>query len=118
MPSSLSRSLLLFVALACCGCQQPVDPAVLAERDKYLLSEEPSGAVGVLEARELVAEQPQQPVVLLGRIGAGADTTWDPGTAKFVIRDPAAEMEEHDHGPGHDADNCPFCKAKKENALT
>ena len=107
------------------GCQQPVDPAITAQREKYLLSEEPTGAVGVLEARGLVTEQVTaggegspalKPVVLLGRIGSGPDSTWDPGVAKFVIRDPAAEMEEHDHGPGHDPDNCPFCKAKKEKS--
>lgn len=124
---AMSRFFCMFLLLLCfcVGCQQPVDPAVTAQREKYLLSEEPSGAVGVLEARELVAEQvpaeeegspPTKPVVLLGRIGSNPESTWDPGVAKFVIRDPAAEMEEHDHGPGHDPDNCPFCKAKKEKS--
>lgn len=105
--------LFLLIVLLFTGCQEPVDPQILAEREKYLLQEEPEGALGVLEVREKLAET-DQPIVLMGFVGAGAESTWEPGKAKFVIRDPSAAIEKHSHGPGHDPDNCPFCKAKKE----
>lgn len=95
------------------GCQQSDDPAVAQERAKYLLANEPTDAVGVLDIREKVATG-TTPVVLVGRVGADAETTWDPGKAAFVVMDPSLEVaakEEHG-GQGHDADNCPFCKAK------
>ena len=58
-----------------------------------------------------------EPVVLVGRIGGGANPTWEAGRAVFVMMDPSAEVGQHDHGaPGHD-DNCPFCKAAKKNAV-
>ncbi len=47
--SSLLR--VLSVSLLFIGCQRSVDPAVLHEREKYLLSEEPKGAQGVLATR-------------------------------------------------------------------
>ena len=109
----VSLAILALVCLA--GCQEAVDPAVMKERDKYLLSEEPTGAIAVGEAREQVTDQ-QQPIVLIGRIGAGADSTWEPGKAAFVVRDPAAVLDSHHADtPGHDPSTCPFCKGEKES---
>ncbi|MBM98053.1 MAG: hypothetical protein CMJ77_02925 [Planctomycetaceae bacterium] len=105
--------LFLMISLIFTGCQEPVDPQILAEREKYLLQEEPDGAVGVLEVREKLAET-DQPIVLMGLVGAGSDSTWEPGKAKFVIRDRSAPVEKHADTPGHDPSTCPFCKAKKE----
>jgi hypothetical protein len=86
----------------------------MKEREKYLLSEEPSGAIAVGEAREQMTDQ-QQPIVLIGRIGAGANSTWEPGKAAFVVRDPAASLDSHHAGSsGHDPASCPFCKGEKE----
>lgn len=93
------------------GCQQAVDPAVRKEREKYLLSEEPTGAVSVSQARKQVTQQ--QPIVLRGRVGAGEHLTWEPGKAAFVVRDPAAPLYPHHVAAGHDPDNCPFCKGDK-----
>jgi hypothetical protein len=71
----------------------------------------------VVEAHAQLAAQPagqEQPLVLVGRVGAGADQTWDPGKAAFVVMDPAAEIPTHEHGSGHDHDNCPFCQAEQK----
>ena len=105
--------LFLMISLLFTGCQEPVDPQILAEREKYLLQQEPDGALGVLEVREKLAET-DQPIVLMGLVGAGSDSTWEPGKAKFVIRDRSALIEKHADTPGHDPNTCPFCKAKKE----
>jgi hypothetical protein len=104
--------------LAAAGCQPSDDPQVLQQRQKYLLAEEPTGAMGVIEAHAQLAAQPTadpQPLVLVGRVGAGHDQTWDPGNAAFVVIDPAAEIPSHDHGAGHDDDNCPFCQAEQKS---
>lgn len=101
--------ILLFAvtAFASVGCTPSEDPATVNARAKLLLSAEPDGGVGVLEAREKLAESNQ--LVVVGTIGA-SDATWDPGKAVFTMTDP----EIASHGPGHDPDNCPFCKARKE----
>lgn len=94
------------------GCSQPVDPAVLALREQYLLTVEPTGAIGILKAREQLAEQPiDDAIVVLGRVGMNAEQTWDPGKAAFVITDLATKPVEHSQSAGHDPDNCPFCKS-------
>lgn len=100
------------------GCQQGDDPAVAQERAKYVLATEPGDAKGVLEVRGQVATGTTAPVVLVGRVAADASTTWDPGKAAFVVMDPSLESSadagqgEAHGGEGHNADNCPFCKAK------
>lgn len=126
------RSILLSSVVALCvGCQAAEDPAVLAERAKYLLDVEPAGAVGVLEAREQFAQpqaaaeqappqeapsaSPPRELVLVGRIGGGVNQTWEPGKAAFVVLDPSAEIPSHDHSAGgHSHDNCPFCQAAQK----
>ena len=112
----------LLCVLCLNGCQEAIDPAVLKERDKYLLSEEPSGGIGVGEAREQITDQ-EQPIVLIGRVGAGQHSTWEPGKAAFVVRDPAAPLHaSHHHAdtPGHDPSTCKFCQeqAEKEPDMT
>ena len=117
----VTRCVGLWLLVACVslsGCQRAEDPAVLQQRRKYLLTEEPKGAVGVIEAHAKVAEQASggQALILVGRVGAGMHETWDPGKAAFVVSDPSVEIAGHDHGPEHD-DNCPFCQAEKKSAL-
>ena len=74
-----------------------------------MLSEEPAGSIGILEARE--NEDALGEVVLYGQIGS-KNETWQEGKATFVITDPTALHDEEDDG--HDHENCPFCKAKRE----
>ena len=105
-------SLLLFA-----GCTPTEDPALQAARQACLLSSEPAGAVSVLETRGKTS-QGEVPVVLVGRIGTDAETTWDPGKAAFVIADLTAPAPKSSHGgAGHDHENCPFCKAEKKSRI-
>jgi len=106
------------VVLCVVGCQPAEDPALRAARQACLLASEPAGAVGVLETRGKTAEG-EVPVVLVGRIGADAETTWDPGKAAFVVTDlSTAPVSKTSHGgPGHDHENCPFCKAEKKSRV-
>ena len=80
--------------LAGCTSEPATDANVQAQRDRYLLSEEPDGAIGVVEARE--SETELKEVVLYGRVKERVD-----GQAAFWINDPTAEIH-HDHGgEGH-----------------
>jgi hypothetical protein len=54
------------------------------DRTRYLLAEEPDGAIGVIEARESAADG--APIVLVGRIG-GAANPWVEGRAAFMLLD-------------------------------
>lgn len=98
------------------GCQQSEDPVLVQERAKYVLASEPGEAASVLETREKVTSG-AMPVVLVGRVGTDASTTWDPGKAAFVVMDASVADASHEGhgGEGHDADNCPFCKAKAQS---
>ncbi|MBI84013.1 MAG: hypothetical protein CMJ81_12505 [Planctomycetaceae bacterium] len=78
------------------------------QRAKYLLADEPPGAVGVLDLRESISGDQQ--VVLVGQIGGIADP-WSRGQASFVIMDPVSLME----GEGHSENcACPFCRQSAE----
>ena len=100
----------VFAMLVGCSSEQAADGDVQAQRDRYLLSEEPEGAIGVVEVRE--SETELKEVVLYGRVKERVD-----GQAAFWINDPTADIH-HDHGgEGHDAENCAFCKSQKENAV-
>jgi hypothetical protein len=57
---------------------------VSIDGSKYLLAEEPDGAVGVIAARESVKDG--EPVVVVGRIG-GAANPWIGGRAAFTLLD-------------------------------
>jgi hypothetical protein len=95
------------------GCQRAEDPAVLEQRQKLLLNAEPEGALGVVEARKVATQEPQ-PIVLVGRIGAGPSSTWDPRKAAFVVADLSSSPDAFAHEHGEDHDHCPFCQAKAD----
>jgi hypothetical protein len=87
-----------------------------------LLKDEPPGARGVLDIRADLEsrEKPEEAVgvVLVARIGGVEGYTWDPNRAAFTVQDlPAAEHAESEETPQHDAENCPFCRAKKKKLL-
>lgn len=89
-------SIAVFCALATplatgCGSQsnastQSSNASVQVDGAKYLLAEEPQGAVGVIEARQL--SEDGQDLVLVGRIG-GAANPWVEGRAAFTLLDPS-----------------------------
>jgi hypothetical protein len=113
---------LLGLLLAGCGSTS-VDDARSAggSAAAFLLTEEPSGARGVLEIRgDLEAGDPAAAVdiVLVARIGGAEGFTWDPARAAFTVQDlSAAEHAKVDEAPQHDADACPFCRAEKKKRL-
>ncbi|MCA9248316.1 MAG: hypothetical protein KDA42_14415 [Planctomycetales bacterium] len=110
---------LLAGSLAGCGmAPETLDSAATIDGAKYLLSAEPTGAIGVAEAKEAIAQSDR--IVLIGRIQGGVDEPWNAGRAAFFVSDAAAmiEMDEddHHHEAGHDHENCPFCNRNKNSA--
>jgi len=76
-----------------CGCGQSSDPTraggdapVDVDRSDYVLAEEPTGAIGVISARE--ETQDQEEIVMVGRIG-GRENPWIEGRAAFMMIDAA-----------------------------
>jgi hypothetical protein len=73
-----------------CGSDSSTDidaslvTSVSVDRSKYMLAEEPDGAIGVIEARETGADG--QPIVVVGKIG-GATNPWIEGRAAFMLLD-------------------------------
>ena len=62
---------------------------------KYLLPDEPEGAMGVIEARQL--SEDGQELVLVGRIG-GAANPWVEGRAAFTLLDPSMLVVDPEEG--------------------
>lgn len=95
--------------------------AVHPEGRALLIEEEPSGARGVLEVKSALqeADDPSEPVELLlyGTVGGVEGFVWEPDRAVFTVMDAELGDVGHSHGAGHDADNCPFCRANRKKAL-
>jgi hypothetical protein len=101
---AIGLMLLLLVSVSGCG-QQTVEatanranaPAI--DKSRYILSEEPDGAVGVMIAREDAKDQDE--IVLVGRIG-GRKNPWIEGRSAFMVIDAAmtvvADREESGEG--------------------
>jgi hypothetical protein len=92
--------------------------------EKYRLASEPTAAQSIVEARgALEGQSSAQDVVLVGRIDGLSQPTWDPQRAAFMLADLSLKAkadsgdEAHDETPKHDAENCPFCKAKTKKEL-
>ena len=106
----------VLVAAALCGagslCQAlEIDPA--AARGRLLLPAEPAGAVTPTAAKEALSKEPR-PVVVAGRVGArGMDPFLSDKASFMLVEIPA---DDHAKKPGHDNDNCPFCKKRQANA--
>jgi hypothetical protein len=82
-------------------------------RESLVLAEEPAGAVSLAAARGTLGLEPK-PVVVAGRIGGKGMEPFLDGKAEFSL----LEIPEDDHAekPGHNADDCPFCKKRQANA--
>lgn len=76
------------VGIAGCGGDAPSTSTSLTpvsvDASRYLLTEEPDGAVGVIDAKQSAADG--EPLVLVGRIG-GAANPWVDGRAAFTLID-------------------------------
>jgi len=88
-----------------------IDAAAI--REEFLLAEEPAGAVSLAEARKGLGLEPK-PVVVAGRIEGKGMEPFLEGKASFSL----LEIPDDDHAkrPGHNADDCPFCKKRRANA--
>jgi hypothetical protein len=88
-----------------------LDPA--AVRGQFVLPAEPAGAVSPTAAKGQLTKTPQT-VVIAGRVGArGVDPFLDKKASFMLVEIPA---DDHAKAPGHDNDNCPFCKKRQANA--
>jgi len=94
---------------SCLGLE--IDPA--AVRGRLVLPAEPEGAVTPTAAKEKLTKDPQ-PIVLAGRVGARGMEPFLDNKASFVLVEIPAD--DHAKKPGHDNDNCPFCKKRQANA--
>lgn len=89
--SSIALSAILITALIGCGSSSSssdmdslaVTP-ISIDGSKFILAEEPDGAIGVIEARKTAANGDS--VIVVGRIG-GASNPWIEGRAAFMLLD-------------------------------
>jgi hypothetical protein len=86
---SIFISLSILAIAICTGCGTSAEPSITAtnvsiDGTKYLLNEEPDGAIGVIAARE--SAEDGAPLVMVGRIG-GATNPWIEGRAAFTLLD-------------------------------
>ena len=101
----MSRCLLLALCggMLFTGCTKPAAPraaaGAAAEGKKFLLAEEPAGAIGVKQAK--TDSKDADEVTLVGRIG-GAEDPWVKGQAAFTIVDTALKPCNE-----QDDDDCP-----------
>lgn len=84
-------------------------PDADAVRKQLLLDAEPTGALSLAAAKEKLTTTPQ-PVVIAGRIGAKGMDPFLEGKASFSLVE--IPVDDHASKPGHDADDCPFCKKR------
>ena len=107
---ALMLSLLALAAAPGCGSQTAAkeDPRIAAEREKFLLADEPEDVMGVLDVREDINSLDR--VAIVGRIG-GLANPWSKDRASFVIID-SSMLGEDDHvcdDPG-----CPHCAKNRQ----
>jgi len=88
-----------------------IDP--VAVRQSLVLPAEPAGAVSLADARGTLGLQPKS-VVVVGRIGGKGVEPFLDGKASFSLLEIPAD--DHAEKPGHNADDCPFCKKRQANA--
>ena len=103
----IARMLMLALALTAASARA-ADPA-----NALVLAEEPAGALSLAEAKAKLTTTPQ-PVVIAGRIGARGMEPFLEGKASFSLLEIPAD--DHANKPGHNADDCPFCKKRQANA--
>jgi hypothetical protein len=121
---TLASLLLLWVGSGCLDSTGTDRTAAGAAGADFLLNAEPEAAQSVVDVRTRLEERKEPTnVVVVGRIDGLGQPTWDPERAAFMLADlslaptKASEEAEHDETPKHDAENCPFCRAKQKKAL-
>ena len=100
---TLTTIIALTALFSGCSPTAEISTDILAKRELFVLSEEPDGAMGVVEAKEALKQNDD--VVLIGRIGAGDHSPWENGKASFMVADPSESVvaeADHAHAEGHD----------------
>ncbi len=92
-----------------CATVEAADPAAA----NLVLAEEPAGALTLAQAKAKLNTTPQ-PVVIAGRIGAKGMDPFLEGKASFSLLE--IPTDDHAAKPGHNADDCPFCKKRNANS--
>ncbi|MFM7035983.1 MAG: hypothetical protein ACKOYJ_12520 [Planctomycetia bacterium] len=106
---------LMMVMLAVMAQAVPLEAADAdSVRKQVVLAAEPPDALSPSAAKQKLSAAPAnvpQPIVVVGRLGARGMEPFLEGKASFVL----VEIPADDHAakPGHDSDNCPFCKKKQ-----
>ena len=111
---SLARiipSCIMLVAVTCGSACLALDLDPATVRQALVVGQEPAGATTPSAARQKLNATPQK-IVVAGRIGARGMEPFLEKKASFVLVEIPAD--DHAKKPGHDDDNCPFCK--KRNA--
>lgn len=93
------------------GARADVD--VAAVRGQLVLPEEPAGAVSLTAAKAKLTTTPQ-PVVIAGRIGGRGMEPFLQNKASFSLLE--IPTDDHAKKPGHDADECVFCRKRNANS--
>ena len=107
---SNSRWILFAASVMVAGCGPSVDPQTAQHRDALLLSQEPTGAVTIEDARSEIESTSR--IVLMGRIGArDVPQWWIDESASFFISEGMPDSH-YNAGPDHDPSTCPFCKRR------
>lgn len=113
--ASLEWCVIVAAVLAVHAGDFPARAEVTADtaRQSFMLPAEPAGAVSLAEARGNLGLEPK-PLVVAGRIGGKGIEPFLEGKASFSLLEIPAD--DHAAKPGHNADDCPFCKKRQANA--
>ncbi len=117
---SLALSATLFGFVLMVGCGPAKDPLQEKAKSELLVREIQDAPISIEEAIAKVSENSENadplPVVVKAKIGSGKGETFEKSSSAFLI----SEIPEGEHAgdPGHDADNCPFCRAREARAPT
>ena len=84
----------------------------LAIRKQIVLAAEPAGAVTPTAAKAALAKSPKK-MVIAGRIAGKGIDPFVKGKASFAM---LQLPDDHAKNPGHNADDCPFCKKRLAKA--
>lgn len=111
----LAATVTIFAAFCRAYGLEAVDSDAI--RKNVVLAAEPAGAVTPAAAKAALLKAPAntpQQIVVAGRLGARGMEPFLDNKASFVLVEIPAD--DHAKKPGHDADNCPFCKKKQANS--
>lgn len=105
---------LVIVVPACDHLDNSANPEIASHRARFLLDSPPGEAQSIADARAALPDT--DAVIVAGRIGGSGDLEpWSEGEATFLITELPSSDDPH-AGPGHDPDDCPFCKRRAQQA--